>query len=42
MLKDFFDDQTEPIVRIEEFYGGQKHIVEKCLITVRFFWTKTI
>jgi purine-nucleoside phosphorylase len=32
MLKDFFDDKTEPIVRIEEFYGEQKHIVDKCLI----------
>ena len=32
MLKDFYDDKTDPIVRIEEFYGGQKHIVDKCLI----------
>lgn len=26
MLKDFYDDTTEPIVKIEEFYGEQKHI----------------
>lgn len=32
MIPDFFDDQTEPIVKIEEFYGEQKHIVDKCLI----------
>ncbi len=29
MLKDFYDDKTEPIVKIEEFYGEQKHIVNK-------------
>ena len=32
MLKDFYDETTEPIVKIEEFYGEQKHIVDRCLI----------
>lgn len=32
MLKDFYDDTTEPIVKIEEFYGEKKHIADKCLI----------
>jgi len=32
MLKDFYDDKTEAIVDISQFYGEQKHIVDKCLI----------
>lgn len=32
MLNDFFDNQSEPIVSLEAFYGPQKHLVEKCLI----------
>ncbi|MCR5671070.1 MAG: nucleoside phosphorylase [Butyrivibrio sp.] len=32
MHKDFFDDKTEPIIQIKQFYGEQKHLVDKCLI----------
>ena len=32
MLKDFYDDKTESIVKLEHFYGEQKHLVNKCLI----------
>ena len=32
MLKDFYDDKTEAVVDISQFYGEQKHIVDKCLI----------
>ena len=32
MLKDFYDDKTEPIVKLEHFYGEKKHLVDKCLI----------
>ncbi len=32
MLKDFYDDKTEPIIKLEEFYGEQKHVLDKCLI----------
>ncbi|SDB64182.1 nucleoside phosphorylase [Butyrivibrio sp. INlla16] len=31
MLKDFYDE-TEPIVKLEHFYGEQKHLVDKCII----------
>ena len=27
-----YDDRTEPVVRLEAFYGPQKHLVDKCLI----------
>lgn len=33
MLKDFFDNESEPIVHLEAFYGEKKNLVEKCLIT---------
>lgn len=32
MLKDFFDDQSEPVVNLEAFYGPKKKLVDKCLI----------
>ncbi len=32
MLKDFYDDKTEAIVDISNFYGEKKHILDKCLI----------
>lgn len=32
MLKDFYDDKTEPIVDLRAFYGEPKRLVEKCLI----------
>ena len=32
MFTDFYDDGTEPIVKLEQIYGKQKHIVDKCLI----------
>lgn len=32
MITDCFDIKTEPIVNIKNFYGEQKHLVEKCLI----------
>lgn len=27
-----YDDRTAPVVRLEAFYGPQKHLVDKCLI----------
>ncbi|MDD5900064.1 MAG: nucleoside phosphorylase [Lachnospiraceae bacterium] len=32
LTSDFFDDKTEAIISLEQFYGEKKHIVEKCLI----------
>ena len=32
MLEDFFDDETEPVVKPEAFYGPQKFVTDKCLI----------
>ncbi|MBP3754847.1 MAG: nucleoside phosphorylase [Lachnospiraceae bacterium] len=32
MLKDFYDDKTEAIVDISNFYGEKRHILDKCLI----------
>ena len=32
MFEDFFDDETEPIVKPEAFYGKQKFVADKCLI----------
>ncbi|MCR5283329.1 MAG: nucleoside phosphorylase [Lachnospiraceae bacterium] len=32
MLKDFYDDKTEAIVDIRNFYGEKKQILDKCLI----------
>lgn len=32
MIADFFDADSEPIVRLEAFYGPKKHLVDKCLI----------
>ena len=32
MLKEFYDDKTEAIVDISNFYGDKKHILDKCLI----------
>jgi uridine phosphorylase len=32
MLKDFYDDKTEAIVDISNFYGEKKQILDKCLI----------
>ncbi len=32
MIIDDFDDVTEPILSLQDFYGNQKHLVEKCLI----------
>lgn len=33
MLKDFFDNESDPIVSLEMFYGPKKHLVEKCIVT---------
>ena len=32
MLTDCYDIETEPIISLKDFYGEQKHIVDKCLI----------
>jgi uridine phosphorylase len=32
MHEDFYDDKTEPIIELQNFYGEQKHLVDKCLI----------
>lgn len=32
MLNDFYDIETEPVIKLEEFYGEQKYIADKCLI----------
>ena len=33
MITDSFDDKTQPIVSLSDFYGEQKHIVDVCVIT---------
>ena len=32
MITDCFDDKTEPVISLRDFYGEQKHLVETCLI----------
>ena len=32
MITDCFDDKTEPVISLWDFYGEQKHLVETCLI----------
>jgi uridine phosphorylase len=32
MITDCFDDKTEPIVSLKDFYGEPKHIIDLCLI----------
>lgn len=32
MLKDFYDIETEPVIKLEDFYDKPKNIAEKCLI----------
>ena len=32
MITDCFDNKTEPVITLRDFYGEQKHLVEKCLI----------
>ena len=32
MREEFYDDKTEPIIELKQFYGEQKHLVDKCLI----------
>lgn len=32
MMNDFYDVDSEPIVKLEAFYGPRKNLVEKCLI----------
>lgn len=33
MIIDSFDNESEPIVTLEAFYGPKKHLVDKCVIT---------
>lgn len=28
----FYDIETEPIIRVEDFYGPERHVIDKCLI----------
>ena len=32
MITDCFDNKTEPVISLRDFYGEQKHLVETCLI----------
>ena len=32
MITDCFDDKTEPVISLRDFYGEQKHLIETCLI----------
>ena len=32
MITDCFDDKTEPVINLRDFYGEQKHLIETCLI----------
>lgn len=32
MITDCYDIETEPMIRMEDFYGAQKHILDICLI----------
>lgn len=32
MINDFFDNESEPIVSLEAFYGPKQHLIEKCLV----------
>ena len=32
MIIDCFDDKTEPVISLRDFYGEQKHLIETCLI----------
>jgi hypothetical protein len=32
MITDCYDIETEPIIRLEDFYGEPKHITDTCLI----------
>lgn len=32
MITDCFDDKTEPVISLRDFYGEQKHLVETCLL----------
>ena len=32
MLIHDYDIETEPVVRLEAFYGPKKHLADKCLI----------
>ncbi len=33
MITDSFDDKTQPILTLKDFYGERKHLVDICLIT---------
>lgn len=32
MITDCFDNKTELVISLRDFYGEQKHLVETCLI----------
>ncbi len=32
MITDSFDDRTKTLIRLEDFYGAQAHIAERCLL----------
>ena len=32
MITDCFDNKTEPVISLRDFYGEQKHLIETCLI----------
>lgn len=38
MINDFYDDSSEPIVKLEAFYGPRRNLAEKCLV----IFSKTI
>lgn len=33
MITDSFDNLTEPLVSLADFYGEQKHLIDRCLVT---------
>ena len=32
MITDSFDNKTEPVVRLEHFYGEKRHLTDICLV----------
>ena len=34
MIIDSYDINSEPIVKLENFYGEKQHLVKKCMVTI--------
>lgn len=37
MIIDSYDINSEPIVKLENFYGEKQHLVKKCMVIIRNF-----